>query len=97
MKHAATRGTKPEEGFRESYPSLEVAAHAARLTERVIRSELRSEMTKQQISHDQMVARTGLAPAEIEAVLLEGHGPLSLEQLFRAAHATGRTLMVSML
>ncbi|MEM6705347.1 MAG: hypothetical protein AAF690_21690 [Acidobacteriota bacterium] len=95
MKRDVTERTT--ESGRETYPSLEVAAHAARLTERVLRSELRSEMTRQRISHKQMVLRTGLAPAEVEAVLLEGGGPLSLEQLYRAAHATGRTLMVSML
>ena len=83
--------------MREQYPSLEVAAHAARMTERVIRSELRRELSKQRISREDMVERAGLAPAEVEAVLSDRGRPLSLEQLYRAAHAAGRTLMVSML
>ncbi len=82
---------------RESYPTLEVAARAARMTERVIRSELRTEMSKQNLSRDDMVARTGLAATDIEALVGEGQEPLSLEQLYRAAWAAGRTLMVSML
>lgn len=83
--------------MRESYPTLEIAAHAARMTERVIRSELRTEMAKQKLSRRDMVLRMGLPDAEVEAVLGESGEPLNLEQLFRAAHAAGRTLMVSML
>ena len=83
--------------MRESYPTLEIAAHAARMTERVIRSELRTEMAKQKLSRRDMVLRMGLPDAEADAILGDGGAPLSLEQLYRAAHATGRTLMVSML
>ena len=83
--------------MRETYPTLEVAARAARMTERVIRSELRTEMSKQNISRAEMVERMGLPAPEAEAILGEAQEPLSLEQLYRAAHATGRTLMVSML
>jgi len=83
--------------MREAYPTLEVAARAAHLTEKVIRSELRTEMSRQNISRDEMVARTGLPDREIDAILGEAQEPLNLEQLYRAAYAAGRTLMVSMI
>ena len=83
--------------MREMYPTLELAAHAARITERVIRSELKTEMSKQNISREEMVIRMGLPTTEAEAILGDARKPLSLEQLYRAAHAAGRTVMVSML